>query len=113
MAGVKPSAISSATVAAFKTKLGYLTQAEADLRYPQISEGEPVDLDALLAAKADLASPTFTGTPLVPTAAAGTNTTQAASTAFVEESVSNPAFMSGISAAGSTVSCWYYRFSLM
>lgn len=32
---------------------------------------------------APLASPTFTGTPAVPTAAAGTNTTQAASTAFV------------------------------
>lgn len=33
--------------------------------------------------KANLASPTFTGTPLVPTATAGTSTTQAASTAFV------------------------------
>jgi len=33
--------------------------------------------------KAPLASPTFTGTPAVPTAAQGTNTTQAASTAFV------------------------------
>jgi hypothetical protein len=33
--------------------------------------------------KASLASPAFTGTPTVPTAAAGTNTTQAASTAFV------------------------------
>ena len=32
---------------------------------------------------ARIASPTFTGTPLVPTAAAGTNTTQIASTAFV------------------------------
>lgn len=33
--------------------------------------------------KAPLASPTFTGVPAVPTAAPGTNTTQAASTAFV------------------------------
>ena len=33
--------------------------------------------------KANLASPTFTGVPLVPTATAGTNTLQAASTAFV------------------------------
>ena len=33
--------------------------------------------------KANLASPTFTGVPAVPTATAGTNTTQAASTAFV------------------------------
>ncbi len=41
-----------------------------------------------LAAKAPLASPTFTGTPAVPTASGGTNTTQAASTAFVMSAVS-------------------------
>jgi hypothetical protein len=40
-----------------------------------------------LAAKAPLASPAFTGTPTVPTATAGTNTTQAASTAFVTTAV--------------------------
>lgn len=34
--------------------------------------------------KADLASPALTGTPTAPTAAAGTNTTQVATTAFVE-----------------------------
>ena len=39
--------------------------------------------------KAPLASPAFTGTPTVPTAAAGTNTTQAASTAFVTTAVNN------------------------
>jgi hypothetical protein len=33
--------------------------------------------------KAPLASPTFTGTPAAPTATAGTNTTQVATTAFV------------------------------
>ncbi len=38
--------------------------------------------------KANLASPTFTGTPAAPTAAAGTNTTQIASTAFVRSEVS-------------------------
>ena len=38
-------------------------------------------------AKADLASPTFTGTPVAPTAAAGTNTTQIATTAFVKAAV--------------------------
>lgn len=38
---------------------------------------------ASLAAKADLGSPTFTGTPAAPTATAGTNTTQIATTAFV------------------------------
>jgi hypothetical protein len=35
-----------------------------------------------------LASPTFTGTPTAPTAANGTNTTQIASTAFVQNSIS-------------------------
>ncbi len=41
------------------------------------------DAAAALALKADLASPTFTGVPLAPTAAAGTNTTQIATTAHV------------------------------
>jgi hypothetical protein len=40
-----------------------------------------------LAAKAGLASPTFTGTPAAPTASAGTNTTQIATTAFVTDAV--------------------------
>lgn len=42
---------------------------------------------ASLAAKADLASPTFTGTPAAPTAAQGTNTTQIATTAYVQSEV--------------------------
>lgn len=36
-----------------------------------------------VATKADIASPTFTGTPAAPTAAVGTNTTQIATTALV------------------------------
>lgn len=40
-----------------------------------------------LDAKAPLASPTFTGTPAAPTAAAATNTTQLATTAFVQAAV--------------------------
>jgi hypothetical protein len=43
----------------------------------------PSSLDYLLSLKAALASPAFTGVPTVPTATLGTNTTQAASTAFV------------------------------
>ena len=39
--------------------------------------------------KANLQSPTFTGTPLAPTAAANTNTTQIATTAFVSTAVDN------------------------
>ena len=47
------------------------------------------DADAAIALKADIASPTFTGTPAAPTAGAGTNTTQLATTAFVATAVAN------------------------
>jgi hypothetical protein len=53
------------------------------------------DLQAALDLKANLASPTFTGTPLAPTAAFGTNTTQIATTAYVQANaatLSSPAF---------------------
>lgn len=40
-----------------------------------------------IAGKADTASPTFTGTPAAPTAAQGTNTTQIATTAFVNAEI--------------------------
>lgn len=45
--------------------------------------------------KANLASPTFTGTPSVPTAVAGTNTTQAANTAFVTSGLASKADLVG------------------
>lgn len=48
------------------------------------SPSEDAVFDAL-ALKAPLASPTFTGTPAAPTASPGTNTTQLASTAFVQQ----------------------------
>jgi hypothetical protein len=55
---------------------------------------------------AALASPTFTGTPIVPTAALGTSTTQAASTAFVAAALAgaNPAVavQAATTAAGNT-----------
>jgi hypothetical protein len=41
-----------------------------------------------LALKANIASPTFTGAPLAPTATAGTSTTQIATTAFVAAAIS-------------------------
>lgn len=44
-------------------------------------------LQNALNAKAPLASPSLTGTPTAPTAAAGTNTTQVATTAFVKAAV--------------------------
>ena len=45
--------------------------------------------DQDLSGKANIASPTFTGTPLAPTATLGTNTTQVATTAFVLENSSS------------------------
>ena len=42
-----------------------------------------------LALKAPIASPTFTGTPAAPTAAAGTNTTQVATTGFVTSAIAS------------------------
>ena len=44
---------------------------------------EFVNISTAIATKADLASPTFTGTPAAPTASSGTSTTQIATTAFV------------------------------
>lgn len=44
-------------------------------------------INELTLEKANLASPAFSGTPTVPTAAPGTNTTQAASTAFAKSLV--------------------------
>jgi hypothetical protein len=44
VAQIKPSQMSAATVAAMKTKLGVMTQTEADLRYPLISDGDPTPI---------------------------------------------------------------------
>jgi len=48
---------------------------------------EFVNIAVAVATKADLASPTLTGTPAAPTASGGTNTTQLATTAFVTAAV--------------------------
>jgi len=46
-------------------------------------DAEYTAIASAISSKADSNSPTFTGTPLAPTASAGTNTTQIATTAFV------------------------------
>ena len=46
--------------------------------------------------KADLASPAFTGAPTAPTAASGTNTTQIATTAFVQTAVQQSSSLVGV-----------------
>ena len=48
-----------------------------------------VGLSDALAAKAPLASPSLTGTPTAPTAAAGTDTTQIATTEFVQDALAD------------------------
>jgi hypothetical protein len=50
-------------------------------------DAEYTAIASAISSKADSNSPTFTGTPLAPTASAGTNTTQIASTAFVTTAV--------------------------
>jgi hypothetical protein len=54
-----------------------------------LDSGGKVPDSEIPTAIARLASPTFTGTPAAPTATAGTNTTQVATTAFVGTAVSN------------------------
>jgi len=44
-------------------------------------------VDSLLSAKAPLVSPTFTGSPTAPTAVTGTDSTQIATTAFVNQAI--------------------------
>jgi hypothetical protein len=58
----------------------------------KIVKGTEIDVElsaiaAAIASKSDSNSPTFTGTPLAPTAAGGTNNTQIATTAFVTTAV--------------------------
>lgn len=48
-----------------------------------LAQSQITGLSSSLSAKAPIASPTFTGTPSAPTAVAGTNTTQLATTEFV------------------------------
>ncbi len=55
----------------------------------KIVKGTEIDTEfnniaTAISTKADLASPTFTGTPAAPTASLGTSTTQIATTAFVQ-----------------------------
>jgi hypothetical protein len=65
----------------------------------KIIKGAEIDdefnaLATAIATKADTNSPTFTGMPVAPTAASGTNTTQVATTAFVQAKVGTPGTMS-------------------
>lgn len=74
----------------------YAETAGAATNYIRKVGGEPESIDdeftniwAAFDDYASLASPTFTGTPKAPTAAATTNTTQIATTAFVQNAINN------------------------
>lgn len=62
-----------------------ITATAAELNFVS---GVTSAIQTQLNAKANLASPTFTGTPAAPTAAVGTDTTQLATTAFVNAEIS-------------------------
>ena len=53
------------------------------------------ELEFILSSKSPIASPVFTGTPTAPTATAGTNTTQIATTEFVATAIGNKTSISG------------------
>ena len=98
-----PTLTSGISAASIKTLLGIPTDIS------NVVDGAPTALDTLnkiaaainddasfhttvtaaLAGKAPLASPAFTGAPTAPTAASGTNTTQVATTAFVQAALPN------------------------
>ena len=59
-------------------------------------DAEYTAIASAISSKADSNSPTFTGTPLAPTASAGTSTTQIASTAFVATAVAGAIPSGGI-----------------
>lgn len=81
------AAIASAgmAVATYAEVLHYALSAMVS---PTFYEYQVINLPTDLAAKAPLASPTFTGTPAAPTASALTNTTQVATTAYADAAVS-------------------------
>jgi hypothetical protein len=63
----------------------------------KIVKGTEIDdefeaIETAVATKADIASPTFTDVPTAPTAASATNTTQLATTAFVQAQKASPTF---------------------
>ena len=76
--------VKSAVKATFPNITGAITPTHTELNYV---DGVTSALQTQMDTKAPLASPTFTGNPVVPTQASGNNTTRAASTAFVEDAV--------------------------
>lgn len=75
--------------------------AAGTAKWSNIEISNVTNLQTSLDAMAPLASPTFTGTPKAPTAAAGTNTTQIATTEFVATEIATA--VTGVASYGGTV----------
>jgi hypothetical protein len=71
----------------FSTKDGLSTGDPGKLIKGSEIDAEFVAVEAAVNSKADLNSPTFTGTPSSPTASTGTSSTQIATTAFVQSAL--------------------------
>ena len=92
------TALSSAAVTSFNTQTGALTIGGDDLTADHTAsnytpananiDGHLSGIDDELLLKAPLASPSLTGTPTAPTATQGDNSTQLATTAYVDTAVS-------------------------
>ena len=87
--------LSSFGVTATASELNALDGITATVTELNYTDGVTSNIQTQLNAKAALANPTFTGTPKAPTATAGTNTTQIATTAFVTTAVANKTSVSG------------------
>lgn len=89
MAGYTGTSITTPSTSAEANKVG---KGETVLLYPSgqylVHGATEAQIGDLITNKASLASPALTGTPTAPTATAGTSTTQLATTAFVQNAVS-------------------------
>lgn len=82
-------ALTNLGLTATAAELNHLDGITATVTELNYTDGVTSSIQTQLNAKAALASPTFTGTPKAPTADAGTNTTQIATTAYVKTEINN------------------------
>jgi hypothetical protein len=91
VAKTHPQALLSLGVTATAAELNALDGITATVTELNFTDGVTSGIQTQIDSKAPLASPTLTGTPTAPTAIVGTNTTQLATTAFVNAEIANDA----------------------